>query len=146
MEAIAKVITDVIPSAMPSPGKPTMKPSESTPSGGLGGTQKGKPKIVPRRFPRDILAQILQCPSREIFEDGDYQTIVKHLLTWKKLQMNWDEYRNKLDPILLDKWARILAECGREGFLLGGIAVEDGITRIRWMQRVEYVLPSGGVL
>jgi DNA polymerase I-like protein with 3'-5' exonuclease and polymerase domains len=93
-------------------------------------------------MPRAIIAKILQCEPGDIYDDADYQAIIRHILSWRKLQANWDEYRNKIDPILLEKLTRILQDCRREGFVFGRVSSEEAVLKIIWMQRVAYVEPG----
>jgi hypothetical protein len=91
-------------------------------------------------MPDGIIAKVLHVSKSEIYDDADYQAYVRHVLACKKIQANWDEYANRIDPILREKWAEILRRCRQEGFVFGYIKAIDGVVKIIWAQRVEYAL------
>lgn len=45
----------------------------------------------------------------------------------------WDEYRNKISPVLLAKWGGIMIECRRNGFINPTATHDD----IEWMQVIS---------
>lgn len=92
-------------------------------------------------MPETIIAQVLRCEVKEIYEDADYQAYIRHVLSCRKTQANWDEYRNRIDQPLLEKWGKILERLRKQGFLFGYVKSIDGQSRIIWAQRVEYVEP-----
>ena len=103
---------------------------------------RAKPKVIPSAMPETIIAQVLRVPLKEIYEDADYQAFVRHILSVRKMCANWDEYRNKIDQALLEKWGEILKRLRRQGFIFGYVKPVDGLARIIWAQRVEYYQPG----
>jgi hypothetical protein len=91
-------------------------------------------------MPDSIIAKVLHCERSEIYDDLDYQTYIKHVISSRKAGANWDEYANRIDPILREKWAEILRRCRSEGFVFGYIKAIHGVVKIIWAQRVEYGL------
>jgi hypothetical protein len=96
-------------------------------------------------MPETIIAQVLRVPLKEIYEDADYQAFVRHILSVRKMSANWDEYRNKIDQALLEKWGEILKRLRRQGFIFGYVKPVNGLARIVWAQRVGYAPPVGQV-
>lgn len=121
---------------------PPKKPSGLTPISEQRG--RGKPTVIPSVMPETIIAQVLKCPVKEIYEDADYQAYIRHVLSCRKRQANWDEYRNGIDQALQEKWGEILKRVWRQGFVFGFVKPINGQSRIIWAQRVEYVTPKAG--
>ena len=71
--------------------------------------RKYPPMIKPERYPDEIMYGFL--------DKSEIETIRKHLLTFQKSSIGWDDYRSKIDPSLLKKWAKVLLNCRQNGFL-----------------------------
>jgi hypothetical protein len=119
---------------------PPRKPSGLTPTS----EQRGhaRPMVIPSAMPETIIAQVLKCSLKDIYENADYKAYVKHVLNCKKRQTNWDEYRNDIDQPLQEKWGEILKRVWKQGFLFGFVKPVNGQSRIIWAQRVGYAQPE----
>jgi hypothetical protein len=71
----------------------------------------------------------------ELYQNADYQAIIEHLKLYQRGGDNrsWDDYRRKVTPNLLEKFAKILAGCYAEGFT-GPYVYED---KMQWRQWVS---------
>lgn len=114
--------------------------SESTPTSGRPG-HASPPMVIPTVLPETIIAQVLRCRVSDIYEEADYQAYIRHLNTWKKKGLNWEEFRNGIDHALLEKWGDIHQRLRKQGFLFGFIKSVNGVERIIWAQRVKYIVP-----
>jgi len=70
-----------------------------------------------------------------IFSDGECESIAKLILAYQRMgdSKNWDTYRTKIPPDLLDKWGEVMLECRRNGFI-GPYTVAN---RILWHQVIS---------
>ena len=76
-----------------------------------------KPLIHPEKTPEMIASEIFKSQNYENLTD--YQTIVKHLISYQKGGDNrrWDEYAQPIPQALRDLLSTLLNECRRNGFV-----------------------------
>ena len=73
-----------------------------------------------------------------MYQDYVYQSIIDMLVGYHKSQLECDEYRQKVEPLLLDKWGKILKECRVNGFLMPEICFDDNKQRyLRFDQIIQ---------
>jgi hypothetical protein len=95
------------------------KQKEST-----GNTTKGKqrktPLVIATIYPDDILNYHMGV---------DTSAIIKHLASYRKSGVGWDEYRKKIPDDLLNKFRKVINDCRRQGF----IAPRTEGEKINWL-------------
>lgn len=95
-----------------------------------------KPKDMPENMklrPLPPLVQIDKTPDDimgEIMDFSDRESIIKFLSTYQKTRPDWDNFRNKIPDRLLDKWAKVLKNCRKFGFIRPKVENE----KITWHQ------------
>jgi hypothetical protein len=138
-QPIGAVLERVIPGEE-SPRQQPRKPSESMPN--TEQQRRASPMVIPTVMPETIIAQVLRVSVWEIYEEPIYLSYIRHVKGCRKISGNWDEYRNRIEPEILEKWGKILDRLRRQGFLFGFIKSVDGVDRIIWAQRVHYHLAA----
>ena len=72
-----------------------------------------------------------------MYQDYVYQSILDMLVGFHKSQLGWEEYRLKVEPMLLEKWKTILVKCRAYGFLLPEITFEGKLRFLSWQQIIQ---------
>ena len=82
-----------------------------------------KPPLVrPEKMPQEIMADYLTF--------DDMEALITHLSNYQKTEVDWSIVRRKIPNPLLDKWARVMAECRMNGFVAPFVENNE----IRWRQ------------
>jgi hypothetical protein len=69
------------------------------------------------RHPEDIISEVMNFADKEI--------MIKHLSNYQKSKPDWDTFRRKIPDNLLEKWAKVLRECRKYGFIAPKIQNEE---------------------
>ena len=89
------------------------------------------PTVKPETTPDEIIREAL--PSLE-----DRRVLARHLIQYRKIEAQWDDYRKKIPDNLLKALAEINAEMRRNGFFgLGAMTTRDDMLRFTWHQAVD---------
>lgn len=89
------------------------------------------PTVKPETTPDEIIREAL--PSLE-----DRRVLARHLIQYRKIEAQWDDYRKKIPDSLLKALAEINAEMRRNGFFgLGAMTTRDDMLRFTWHQAVD---------
>jgi hypothetical protein len=68
----------------------------------------------------------------------DRKALARHLIQYRKVESQWDDYRKKLPDVMLKQLADITAEMRRNGFFsLGAEARLDDKLRFTWAQATD---------
>ena len=138
MEPISKAIANGIkyPIRGGLPPKQNDSQTRSMPTTTEGKLLKHKPLIIPREIPIQTMSRILD--TNPPHEAEEYQTWARHLDSYQRTGMQWDEYAKKIPGSLRNLWRDIQRECRRNGFL-GPVAVlnREGQYRIIFHQVVD---------
>jgi hypothetical protein len=72
---------------------------------------KQPPIVTPRKFPKQII--------REVLDDDERKIMLDHLAVYQRRGdvRQWDEYRQKISVVLLEKWSQVLRKCRENGFV-----------------------------
>ena len=87
--------------------KPTPPPTQSTGNTMLVKKRKS-PLVVATRSPESII---------EAYLGEDKGLFIKHLSSYQKSGVGWDEYRKKIPDTLLIQWVKAFEMCRKQGYL-----------------------------
>jgi len=48
---------------------------------------------------------------------NDISAMTKYLIDYQRSHADWQEYRNKIPNVLLEKWLLVVTECAEKGFI-----------------------------
>lgn len=106
----------------------TTRPTRS-PGADRNGYDRLPPLVVPEEMPWQTMCRIFRAANpEELKHSPEYQDIRAYLVSYQKAgdHRRWDDFRLKIDPVLLGKWGDVLVECRRNGFV-NPIAYQDMI-------------------
>lgn len=84
--------------------------------------------IPAKHSPEQIMAKIFGVTAHTLHQSTDYDLIVKHLNSYRKKAVGWDEYARVIDDDLRETMAKVISECRRQGYI--GMHVKNN--RIRF--------------
>ena len=104
------------------------------------GLRKAPPLVKTDLTPDKIVCKVLNIKyDKEMYQDYVYQSIIDMMQGYRKSRIEWEEYRLKVEPMLLNKWGEILRECQTYGFLAPEIKYEDKLRYLEFKQIIQKV-------